>query len=117
MKNLNFKQLILFSVLIILSNQAIAEKTNNYGRIYNVQDYIDETNIQNPGPNNDLLGTRRCFSEVNQHIYNNSTAVVTIIFPMLIRTSPGLLDIIYTLKQYVTRKACPVMDWGLYICV
>ena len=86
MKNLNFKQLILFSVLIILSNQAIAEKTNNYGRIYNVQDYINVTNVQFPGQNNDLLGIKRCFTEVAHRIYNMNSGNITIIFPIKLAT-------------------------------
>lgn len=77
------KKIYLLVILFCVDYQTFANKTINYGRIYNVEDYIDNSE-------NDLIGINRCISTVCHTIFQetsnkpdlvNSELIFTIIFP------------------------------------
>ncbi len=77
MKKISFVVGLIFAFLNTINAQTLL----NYGRLYNVQDFIDHAP-------NDLIGINRCFSTVAQRIWqesgkadNMSDLVYTIVFP------------------------------------
>ena len=77
MKKISFVVGLIFAFLNTINAQTLL----NYGRLYNVQDFIDHAP-------NDLTGINRCFSTVAQRIWqesgkadNMSDLVYTIVFP------------------------------------
>ena len=84
--------IMLLLIQVVNIQQANAKTPNNYGRIYNVQDFIDDA--PGTGAAQTTLGIQRCFTTVANRIYydiSNTESSYTIIFPKNVYTINGIL--------------------------
>jgi hypothetical protein len=114
LRNIFISYLLPTIILSFCSYSIYAKIPSHYGRIYNVQDYIDKSG------GNATLGMIRCFSEVTEKIYNSSaslgcsTAVYfTIIIPNGLYNIDSVImpyikmDTIPTYRKKIIRPNCP----------
>jgi hypothetical protein len=102
LKNIFIPYLIATIILTFCSYSVYAKTPSHYGRIYNVQDYIDKSG------GNATLGMIRCLSEVTEKIYSSSVSLgcsTAIHFTVIIPN--GLYNIDSVIMPYIKMNTIP----------